>query len=148
MRWVIVFQLQNRNANCRTGGLLKPDCGLSGDVHISQLCHPDRNRSSQSDDLWSGGTLCLFGEKPTGGPLKPGFGLVGMFIRHRLGPTNKLDFPHAMATNAFSPQRAEPFRHFWLFTNHPIRLLRDTQSLRAGSGCSPRTQADDSSSQL
>ena len=22
-----------------------------------QLCHPDRNRSSQSDDLWSGGTL-------------------------------------------------------------------------------------------
>ncbi len=25
----------------------------------SQFCHPDRNRSSQSDDLRSGGTLCL-----------------------------------------------------------------------------------------
>src|SRR5277367_2182319 len=25
----------------------------------TKLCHPDRNRSSQSDDLWSGGTLCL-----------------------------------------------------------------------------------------
>ena len=24
-----------------------------------QLCHPDRNRSSRSDDLWSGGTLRL-----------------------------------------------------------------------------------------
>src|SRR3989442_811422 len=23
-----------------------------------QFCHPDRNRSSQSDDLWSGGTWC------------------------------------------------------------------------------------------
>jgi hypothetical protein len=25
---------------------------------LPQLCHPDRNRSSQSDNLWSGGTLC------------------------------------------------------------------------------------------
>src|ERR1035441_2365253 len=25
-----------------------------------------------------------------------------MFTRHRLGPTNKLDCPHAMGTNAFS----------------------------------------------
>src|SRR5438128_9429970 len=37
-----------------------------------------------------------------------------MFTRHRLGPTNKLDCPHAMGTNAFSPQRAESFRHFLL----------------------------------
>jgi len=37
-----------------------------------------------------------------------------MFTRHRLGPTNKLDSPHAMGTNAFSPQRAESFRHFLL----------------------------------
>jgi hypothetical protein len=39
---------------------------------------------------------------------------VGMFTRHRLSPTNKLDCPHAMGTNAFSPQRAESFRHFLL----------------------------------
>src|SRR5439155_6698014 len=37
-----------------------------------------------------------------------------MFTRHRLGPTNKLDCPHAMGTNAFSPQRAESFRHILL----------------------------------
>ena len=33
-----------------------------------------------------------------------------MFTRHKLGPTNKLDCPHAMGTDAFSPQRAESFR--------------------------------------
>jgi hypothetical protein len=38
------------------GGPLKRDFGLTREVQISQLCHPDRNRSSQSDDLWSGGT--------------------------------------------------------------------------------------------
>jgi len=27
------------------GGPLKPGFGLSGDVQISQLCHPDRSRS-------------------------------------------------------------------------------------------------------
>src|SRR6266851_5540265 len=37
-----------------------------------------------------------------------------MFTRHRLGPTNKLDYPHAMGTNALSPQRAESFRHLLL----------------------------------
>ena len=29
-----------------------------------QLCHPDRSRSSQSDDLRSGGTLCLLPQSP------------------------------------------------------------------------------------
>ncbi len=33
-----------------------------------------------------------------------------MFTHHRLSPTNKLDCPHAMGTDAFSPQRAESFR--------------------------------------
>src|SRR5436305_14859729 len=37
-----------------------------------------------------------------------------MFTHHRLSPTNKLDCPHAMGTDAFSPQRAESFRHFLL----------------------------------
>src|SRR5437016_14483759 len=43
-----------------------------------------------------------------------------MFTRHRLGPTNKLDCPHAMGTNAFSPQRAEPFRHFLLLPSPSV----------------------------
>src|SRR5713101_6170630 len=43
-----------------------------------------------------------------------------MFTRHRLGPTNKLDCPHAMGTNAFSPQRAESFRHFLLLPSPPV----------------------------
>ncbi len=34
-----------------------------------------------------------------------------MFRRYRLSSTNKLDCPHAMGTDAFSPQRAELFRH-------------------------------------
>src|SRR2546427_285522 len=52
--------------------------------------------------------------------LKPGFGLSGDVTRHRLGPTNKLDCPHAMGTNAFSPQRAESFRHFLLLPSPPF----------------------------
>jgi|SRR5579863_3687191 len=32
---------------------------LRKSVIPTQLCHPDRNRSSQSDDLWSGGALRL-----------------------------------------------------------------------------------------
>jgi len=56
-----------------------------------------------------------------GGPLKPGFGLSGgWFTRHRLGPTNKLDCPHAMGTNAFSPQWAESFRHFLLLPSPSV----------------------------
>src|ERR1700682_5749679 len=43
-----------------------------------------------------------------------------MFNRHRLGPTNKLDCPHAMGTNAFSPQRAKSFRHFLLLPSPPV----------------------------
>src|SRR6266446_3768272 len=49
-----------------------------------------------------------------------------MFTRHRLSPANKLDCTHAMGTNAFSPQRAESFRH--------VRLLlspHSTSSLRS-----------------
>jgi hypothetical protein len=79
-----------------------------------------------------------------------------MFTRHRLGPTNKLDCPHAMGTNAFSrimiprlplrlrsglrqrrdfcsglrrPLGASTFCCY----HRPIRLLRCAQSLRAGS---------------
>src|SRR5437870_13074143 len=37
-----------------------------------------------------------------------------MFTRYRLGPTNKLDCPHATGTNALSLQRAESFRYFLL----------------------------------
>ncbi len=92
-----------------------------------------------------------------------------MFTRHRLTPTNKLDCPHAMGTNAFSrimiprlplrlrsglrqrrdfgsglrrPLGASTFCCY----HRPIRLLRCAQSLRAGSGCLPRRQADESSS--
>jgi hypothetical protein len=49
-----------------------------------------------------------------------------MFTRHRLGPANKLDCPHAMGTNAFSPQRAESFRHFLL-----LRSPHSTPSRRS-----------------
>src|SRR5438552_19022901 len=37
-----------------------------------------------------------------------------MFTHHRPGPTEKLDCPHAVGTNAFSPQWAESFRHILL----------------------------------
>src|SRR5258708_395875 len=48
-----------------------------------------------------------------------------MFTRHRLRPANKLDCPHAMGTNAFSPQRAESFRHFLLLPSpHSTPSLR------------------------
>jgi hypothetical protein len=43
-----------------------------------------------------------------------------MFTRHRLGPTNKLDCPHAVGANAFSPQRAESFRHFLLLPSPSV----------------------------
>jgi len=29
-----------------------------GCFDLLKFCHPDRNRSTQSDDLWSGGTCC------------------------------------------------------------------------------------------
>jgi len=48
-----------------------------------------------------------------------------MFTRHRLGPANKLDCPHAMGTDTFSPQRAESFRHFLLLPSpHSTPSLR------------------------
>jgi hypothetical protein len=37
-----------------------------------------------------------------------------MFTRHRLSPTNKLDCPHAMGTDAFSAQQAESFHRILL----------------------------------
>src|SRR5712671_776715 len=43
-----------------------------------------------------------------------------MFACHRLSPTNKLDCPHAMGTNAFSPQRAESFRHILLLPSPSV----------------------------
>ena len=49
-----------------------------------------------------------------------------MFTCHRLSPTNKLDCPHAVGTDAFSAQRAESFRHFLL-----LPPLHSTPSLRS-----------------
>src|ERR1700736_498081 len=43
-----------------------------------------------------------------------------MFTRHRLSPANTLNCPHAMGTNAFSPQRAESFRHFLLLPSPSV----------------------------
>src|SRR2546422_8035221 len=42
-----------------------------------------------------------------------------MFTCHRLSPANKLDCPH-LGTNAFSPQRAESFRHFLLLPSPSV----------------------------
>src|SRR5258708_4034656 len=49
-----------------------------------------------------------------------------MFTRHRLSPANKLDCPHAIGTNAFSPQRAESCRHILL-----LPAPHSTPSLRS-----------------
>jgi hypothetical protein len=44
-----------------------------------------------------------------------------MFIRHRHGPTDKLDCSHAMGTDAFSLEwSSESFRHILLFTTAPF----------------------------
>src|SRR5216683_2222972 len=60
-----------------------------------------------------------------------------MFTRHRLGPTNKLDRPHAMGTNAFSPQRAELFRHFPLLPSPSLVYhRRKPPNLRVSVGAS------------
>src|SRR5260370_12721216 len=60
-----------------------------------------------------------------------------MFTRHRLGPTNKLDRPHAMGTNAFSPQRAESFRHFLLLPSPSLVYhRRKPPNLRVSVGAS------------
>src|SRR5437879_583231 len=61
-----------------------------------------------------------------------------MFTCHRLSPTNKLDCPHAMGTDAFSPQRAESFRHILLLppsslTNHRRKPPNRRVSLGAGA---------------
>jgi hypothetical protein len=86
------------------------------------------------------------------------------------GPIDDIDCPHAMGTNAFSrimiPRlplrlrsglrqrrdfgsglRRPPGASTLCCYHRPIRLLRCAQSLRAGCGCLPRTQADESSSQ-
>ena len=48
-----------------------------------------------------------------------------MFTCHRLSAANKLDCPHAMGTNAFSPQSAESFRNFLLLPSpHSTPSLR------------------------
>src|SRR4030088_719302 len=47
-----------------------------------------------------------------------------MFTRHRLGPTNELDCPHAMGTHAFSPQRPKSFRHILLLPPPPLAYHR------------------------
>ena len=53
--------------------------GLNGDLQIPQLCHPDRSRSSRSDDLRSGGTCFL--PSPS---VREGRDRVGMDIRRLL----------------------------------------------------------------
>src|SRR5450755_4751804 len=47
-----------------------------------QFCHPDRHRSSQSDDLWSGGTCCCDVTDCEGrrGLEKPGDGTFPSFL--------------------------------------------------------------------
>src|SRR2546423_580048 len=57
-----------------------------------------------------------------------------MFARHRLGPTNKLDCPHAMGTNAFSAHRG--------------RVISSLFAVTIAVGYLPRMQAEESSSQL
>src|SRR5712692_7842054 len=58
-----------------------------------------------------------------------------MFTRHRLNPANKLDCPHAMGTNAFSPQRAESFRHVLLLPSQSaIYHGRKPTNLRVSLG--------------
>src|ERR1700676_3539994 len=43
-----------------------------------------------------------------------------MFTRHRHSPANRLDCPHAMGTDAFSPQWEESFRHFQLLPSPSV----------------------------
>src|SRR2546426_11188117 len=43
-----------------------------------------------------------------------------MFTRHRHDPPDKLNYPHALGTNTFSPQRAESFRHFLLLPSPSV----------------------------
>jgi len=43
-----------------------------------------------------------------------------MFTRHRLGPTDKLDCPHAMGTDTFSRERAKSLRHFLLLPSPSV----------------------------
>src|SRR5713101_4954910 len=63
-----------------------------------------------------------------------------MFTRHRLGPANKLDCPHAMGTNVFSPQWAESFRHFLLLPSpHSTPSLRSVPQGRLHSTPSLRS---------
>ncbi len=70
-----------------------------------------------------------------------------MFTRHRLGPANKLDCPHAMGTDAFSPQRAESFRHFLLLPSRPVAehvhlLLSEPQRDTSSCGTAPLKPKD------
>jgi hypothetical protein len=65
-----------------------------------------------------------------------------MFTRHRLGPTNKLDCPHAMGTDAFSPQRAESFRYFLLQPSpSTFTFAHKQQQVPPLRGSSPQTMA-------
>ncbi len=58
-----------------------------------------------------------------------------MFTCHRLEPTYKLDCPHAMGTNAFSPQRAESFRYFLLLSTPSLAYYRrEPTNLRVSVG--------------
>src|SRR5260370_6029928 len=56
-----------------------------------------------------------------------------MFTRHRIGPTNELDCPHAMGTNAFSPQRG--------------RVISSLSAATIAVGCLRPTKAEESSTQ-
>jgi len=103
-----------------TSGPLKPAFGLSGDVHTSQTRANEQTRLSS----------CHGGKSAGGGwPTQARFWLEwGCSHVTALGPANKLDCPHAMGTHAFSPQRAESFRHILL-----LQPPHSTPSLRSVS---------------
>jgi hypothetical protein len=47
-----------------------------------------------------------------------------MFLRHRHGPIDRLNCPHAMGTNTFSPQWPKSFRHILLLPSPSLVYRR------------------------
>ena len=69
-----------------------------------------------------------------------------MFTRHRHDSPDKLNYPHAMGTDTFSPQWPRSFRHILLLPSpHSTPSLRSVAQGRLR--LLPRTQADESSNQ-
>src|SRR5713101_2770496 len=60
-----------------------------------------------------------------------------MFIRHRHDPPDKLNCPHAMGTNTFSPQWPKSFRHILLLPSPSLVYnRRKLPNLRVSVGAS------------